>query len=420
MATPFYLEGTQTAGLFSQPQGTQSTAPYTPGQGQAPYGESSIPSLQQGTMSQLEEAIQHANQIGETGGKWDPGVRWNSRLNKYVPIDVNQASMEDPADRGAMSIYEGYQGSQTAPQQQDEGFLTIGEQTPEEIARNEAIMNAPIDRTTSGGGGGGGSVQVPSEQSGAFPSRGSQTESRTGLNLSGVQAPQNTSPQFNPNVSQYPDNPAFGYQAPPGQLGAPQGGGQLQMQQASPQQALDQYAQTPGYQLLFGGQPDFSQPAAQRFQKSPGYDYAVGEAMDQVQEHASARGLLESGSALRGMTDRAQGMALQEYDNWWNRQNQQFSNYQNRLAGLAGGPTGAEQAYNRGQTQGAGTMQMGDNMGSLFANQGSAGFGGMINTGAAQAGAMNRAGTQQAQVNAANQSTTLSGAIAGQQNQGLF
>ncbi len=189
-------------------------------------------------------------------------------------------------------------------------------------------------------------------------------------------------------------------------------GGQLQMQQANPQAAMNAYQNTPGYQMLGNDQ-------TAQYQQSPGYQYAVNEALKQVQGQSSARGLLESGSALRAMTDRAQGMAQQDYGNWWNRQNQLYGDYQNRLQGLAGGSTGSQEAMQLGQTMGAGTMQTGSNIGSLFGNQGTAGMGGIINTGAAQSSNITNAGAQQAQVNAANQSTQLAGATLSQ-NRGLF
>ncbi len=185
-------------------------------------------------------------------------------------------------------------------------------------------------------------------------------------------------------------------------------GGVLQMQQSSPQDSVNAYKNTTGYQLM-------NDPNA--YQQSPGYQYAMNEAMRNTQGNASARGLLESGSALRGMNNAIQGVAQQDYGNWWNRQNQMFGDYQNRLAGLAGGNVGGDQAYNLGQSQGAGSMQTGSNLASLFGNQGAAGYGGLVNTGAAQSNNMTNAGAQQAQVNSANQSTQLAGAV---YNRGLF
>jgi hypothetical protein len=260
-----------------------------------------------------------------------------------------------------------------------------------------------VDRSvTAGGGGGGGSGgggasgQDPAGTNGVGGSNSPQFGALPGVSTAPInyQAPAGTTPQ---------------YQGPQGnQQGAGPQGGALAMQQASPQSALDQYKNTAGYQLL-------NAPGA--YQASPGYQYAVDEALGQVQRNASARGLLESGRVMRDMTDRAQGMALQDYGNWWNRQNQLYGDYQNRLAGLAGGPTGADMAYNLGQSQGQNSMQTGSNLGSLFGNQGNSGLGAYTNTGAAQANTMQQAGNTQLQVNSANQGTLLAGAML---NRGQF
>ena len=198
----------------------------------------------------------------------------------------------------------------------------------------------------------------------------------------------------------------------PGQLPGIQGQ-PTDMSRATPQSALNSYYQTPGYQLLFGGD------ATQRYQQSPGYQYAVSEAMRQMQQNYASKGLLESGSALRGLQDRAQNMAMQDYDNWLNRQTQMYGDYQNRLAGLAGGSTGAEYAMNLGQNLGQTTSGMGAGLASLFANQGTGGLGAFTNTGAAQTNNLLQAAQMQAQVNAANQATNLSAAIASR-NTGSF
>lgn len=257
---------------------------------------------------------------------------------------------------------------------------------------------------SSGGGGG---------SSGSGSSGGGGGGGMGGL-LAGAGAPSQQQPYNSPNFSSYGmsgmqpmsyQSPQQGYISPNGQTtpsGAP---GMLNMQN-NPQAAMQNYLNTPGYQLL-------GDPSMQRFQHSPGYQYAVDEAMNQVQRGAASRGLLESGRVMRDMTDRAQGMAQQDYGNWWNRQNQLYGDYQNRLAGLAGGDTGANQAYNMGQTLGAGGLQTGADIGTLFGNQGNSGLSGIMNTGAAQSNNMQTAGNMQAQINSANQSTRLAGATAG-------
>lgn len=279
---------------------------------------------------------------------------------------------------------------------------------------------------SSSGGGGGSSGGGSGSGTGTGTGLGSGSGSGTGTGLgSGGGTLTGGSPTLNTPPFSNNTLPPISY-LPPGTpgSGAPGSGtgmepgtgtGLLSMQQTSPQTAVNNYLQTPVNQLL-------GDPSYQRFQHSPGYQYAVDEALGQVQRNAASRGLLESGRVMRDMTDRAQNMALQDYGNWWNRQNQLYGDYQNRLAGLAGGPTGSDQAYGLGQAAATGTAQTGSNLGSLFGNQGSSGFGGITNTGAAQANAMTQAGNQQAQILAANQATQLAGALTQQQtqNKGLF
>jgi len=243
---------------------------------------------------------------------------------------------------------------------------------------------------------GGGSATTAKPASGAL-----------GLDPNAV--PQGSTPgQLNAGLSVPSSGQQINY-APPSNTQFPQAGsGALQMQNSNPQDALNAYYNTAGYQNL-------NAPGA--FQQSPGYQFQVDEAMRMSQGNAASRGLLESGSALRGMNQAVQGVAQQDYGNWWNRQNNQFNDYQNRLAGLAGGNVGGDQAFQAGMGQAQGTMQTGQNIGSLFGNQGTAGYGGMVNVGGAQAGNMNTAGAQQAQINSANQSTQLAGAV---YNRGLF
>ena len=287
----------------------------------------------------------------------------------------------------------------------DGSFVNIGQQTPEELARNQRIMNQESSMSPT--------VQVPdggnsAAEAEAAAARAASSGSSGGLNLGAASGLPSGSPQF--NAAQPLNTGMVNYQSP-GQPQAQNQQGVLQMQQANPQDALAQYKNTPGYQMLGNDQ-------TAQYTQSPGYQYAVNEALKQVQQNASSRGLLESGSVMRDMTDRAQGMALQDYGNWWNRQNQLYGDYQNRLQGLAGGNTGAQDAMTLGTNLAQGSLQTGSNLGSLFGNQGTSGMGGIVNTGAAQANAMTQAGNQQAQILGANQATQLAGAVA--QQKGLF
>lgn len=344
---------------------------------------------QQATVPGLASAVQSATLAG---GQID-----YPRLQRMLGLTNEQ--MNSMIGSGQLSSY-------TSPT--SAGGLLGGAQTgissPFPIAgqidqnRNNAIMNAPIDRSVSGGG-----VSTTSTGGNTAQTGGSFNSAALGNALSGMP----TSPSFG---SQTPISTAgVNYQPPTGQsISGPQSG-VLNMQPASAQNAMNQYLGSAGNQLL--GDPSYA-----RYQQSPGYQYAVDTALGQVQRNASSRGLLESGRVMRDMTDRAQGMALQDYGNWWNRQNQLFGDYQNRLAGLAGGDTGAQNAMQLGTNLGTGTYQTGSNIASLFGNQGSSGLGAFTNTGAAQANTMQNAANTQLQVNSANTSSALAGAM----SRGLF
>lgn len=86
------------------------------------------------------------------------------------------------------------------------------------------------------------------------------------------------------------------------------------------------------------------------FQESPGYRFAVEEGVNAIDRGASARGLLGSGGRLRELTRFGQGMA-----------NQEFGNYQNRLASLAGigqAATGQTNAAGMAAGQGVANTQI--------------------------------------------------------------
>lgn len=190
------------------------------------------------------------------------------------------------------------------------------------------------------------------------------------------------------------------------QYGTAQDAGLLNMIRATGQSVLaNNYFQTPGYQLLFGSnyaQMDPSLSPTQRFEHSPGYQYAVEKALKQAQQQGAARGLLESGQMQRELVDRSQQMAMQDYYNWWDRLSGNYENYQNRLAQLAGGPTGSNYAISTGQNEAGIAQNTGSNLASLYGNQGAAGMGAYMNTGAAMSNNVMQAAALQAQIEAAN------------------
>ena len=371
---PFYLQGTQTAGLFGQ---HQASYPYTPGQGMPLYGDqSSIPSIprQQTSFDDFYLA------------------------NKEAGIDGNnspEAIFKAWQQGGGMSVMPMATASPTAPQ---EDYFT-----PNNVVNSLDTGGFDLSPRTQQD-----TIQVPNSGAATATggSLGTQQGSFGGGLLTGGNMPQGSSP----GVGAFPQ---FGQSGPSNympngqqQPGAP-ANGQVSMMQSGAQNGLNQYYNTPGYQLTEG------QGAVNQFQAGPGYQYSVDQALGQVQRNAASRGLLDSGAGLRAMTDRAQGMANQEFSNWQNRQQQMYNSYQNRLAGLAGGPTGADQGFMTGQGMASNAMQTGSNIGSLLANQGNSLFGGIVGAGGAQAQNVNQAGNMQAQILGNNLQTQLGAAALG-------
>jgi hypothetical protein len=59
--------------------------------------------------------------------------------------------------------------------------------------------------------------------------------------------------------------------------------------------------------------------ARQRFQTSPGYDFALNQGLDQIDRRAASRGMLGSGNTNADATNYATGLANQEWNNTLNR-----------------------------------------------------------------------------------------------------
>jgi len=72
------------------------------------------------------------------------------------------------------------------------------------------------------------------------------------------------------------------------------------------------------------------------FQTDPGYQFRIGEGQKQIESSAAARGGLLSGAAAKALTKYNQNFASNEYQNVYNRFNQNQNNTFNRLASLAG------------------------------------------------------------------------------------
>lgn len=106
------------------------------------------------------------------------------------------------------------------------------------------------------------------------------------------------------------------------------------------------------------------------FQQSPGYQFQVDEAMRQNNNRLAGMGLTNSGAAQRSTMQLAQGLAAQDYNNYWNR-----------AAGIAGV---GQNATNAGVIAGGNYANQGgnilQNIGSAQAN-GITGAASQINSG---------------------------------------
>lgn len=96
------------------------------------------------------------------------------------------------------------------------------------------------------------------------------------------------------------------------------------------------------------------------FQADPGYQFRLDEGRRALETSAAARGGLLSGRTLKDLTSYGQGLASQEYQNAYNRFNNDQTTIFNRLSGLAG--TG-QQANNTLAALGSNTAsQVGSNI----------------------------------------------------------
>lgn len=369
---------------------------YNPGEGMAPYA---VP--------------QQANQLAGTpqltaGGTFN--VANYTGLTDYEKQKL--ASIASGRDffmaDSFMSQLKGKYNDPTTVVGQGEAWLT-----PDQLRAKTGQLDSNLWSGQMGGSGGSGGGAVTggtpaAPTNGLFNSdnQSQQQQNPTNATPSGISGFPNIgtgSPSaYNPvmgNINGIGAGQTGGFGSIPGSQIS--GGQPVEMMQMGAGNALQNYYNTPGYQLTNG------QGAVNQFQTSPGYQFAVDQALKQVQQQGASRGLLDSGAGLRAMTDRAQGMANQEFNNWQQNQQNQYNQYQNRLQGLASGPVGAEQAYGLGQGVANNAMQTGSNIGSILANQGNSLFGGLVGAGGAQAQNVTQAGNMQAQILGNNMQTQM-------------
>lgn len=97
--------------------------------------------------------------------------------------------------------------------------------------------------------------------------------------------------------------------------------------------------------------PDFQRDFTMSdFQRDPGYDFRMQEGMKALERSAAARGGLGSGGTLKALIRYGQDFASNEYQNAYNRFNNDRTTRFNRLASLAGaGQTATNQVGAYGQ-----------------------------------------------------------------------
>ncbi len=124
------------------------------------------------------------------------------------------------------------------------------------------------------------------------------------------------------------------------------------------------------------------QPIGDKLKTTPGYQFRLQEGINALDRGAAARGLSLSGAQLKGVQGYGEGMASQEY-----------TNYMNRLASLAGlgqqaaGTTG-QYGINYANQAGQNTMAAGNARASGYINQANAFTGGVQGVGNALSGGM--------------------------------
>ena len=133
----------------------------------------------------------------------------------------------------------------------------------------------------------------------------------------------------------------------------------FQQQQANQKPYLQ--AGTNALTQLQNNMGSYNQPFTMaQFQQDPGYQFALQQGQQAIQRSSAVNGGLVSGGQLAALNNYSQGMANQEFNDAFNRYQQQNQNSFNRLYSMAGLGQGAVQ--NVGQ-MGANTANaVGENM----------------------------------------------------------
>jgi len=128
----------------------------------------------------------------------------------------------------------------------------------------------------------------------------------------------------------------------------------------------------------------------------PGYQFGLTQGRNALEGSAAAGGGLYSGAALKALTQYGNDYGTTKYNDAWNRQQNEFGNRWNRLAGLAGvGQTSVQNTGQAGQNfsnqYGNITMGNANNQGANSINQGNI-WGNALNSLGSQFGRMTTGG----------------------------
>src|SRR6476619_1847693 len=110
----------------------------------------------------------------------------------------------------------------------------------------------------------------------------------------------------------------------------PSSAGVVQYNTQAPQDALNTFRNTPGYQLQYGTNATSSNPAV-NFQSDPGMQLAVNQGSQALMNNYAAKGLGQSNAAANALTQ----YMYNNYKDYTGGQASLFNNYQSQLAGLA-------------------------------------------------------------------------------------
>lgn len=152
----------------------------------------------------------------------------------------------------------------------------------------------------------------------------------------------------------------------------------------------------------------------QNIANDPGYQFRMQQGQQALERSASARGMMNSGGALKSLSRYSQGVASDEYQNAWNRNQAENTGRYNRLAGIAGvGQTAAQQMGSYGSQYG----QAMNAASSQYGNAAQNAYGGIGN--AQSGGAMGQANAVSGGFGALGNASTMYGLYQALQNQNI-